>query len=124
MVLARGEGLFPAARRPLAIRALQQGNSEVVLDRRVNMADQKKEVSFENSLARLEEIVSGMEEGSLSLDEMITQFEEGQKLIKFCTGKLHEVERKIEKLLSKEGPVETESFPPVDAPEADELPLG
>lgn len=85
---------------------------------------EKNEVSFEKSLARLEEIVSGMEAGSLSLDEMIAQFEEGQKLIKFCTGKLDEVERKIERLLSKEGPVETEPFPPGEAPDVDELPLG
>jgi len=83
-----------------------------------------KAVSFEKSLARLEEIVAGMEGGELSLDEMITQFEEGQQLIKFCSGKLDEVERKIERLLTKEGPVETEPFPPAESPEVDELPLG
>jgi len=84
----------------------------------------EKNVSFEKSLARLEEIVAGMESGELSLDDMITRFEEGQKLIKFCSGKLDEVERKIEKLLTKEGPVETEPFPHDDTPEADELPFG
>ncbi len=84
----------------------------------------EKNVSFEKSLARLEEIVAGMESGELSLDDMIARFEEGQKLIKFCSGKLDEVERKIEKLLTKEGPVETESFPHGDTPDADELPLG
>ncbi|HAS83274.1 MAG TPA: exodeoxyribonuclease VII small subunit [Verrucomicrobia bacterium] len=67
--------------------------------------------SFEKSMERLETIVSDMEGGTLSLESMIKQFEEGQSLIRFCTGKLDEVERKIERLLSKEGPVETEPFP-------------
>lgn len=66
---------------------------------------------FEKSMERLETIVSDMEGGELSLDAMIRQFEEGQSLIRFCSGKLDEVERKIERLLSKEGPVETEPFP-------------
>jgi exodeoxyribonuclease VII small subunit len=51
-----------------------------------------------------------MEGGELSLDLMITRFEEGQGLIKFCSGKLDEVERKIEKLLNKKGEPETEPF--------------
>jgi exodeoxyribonuclease VII small subunit len=86
---------------------------------------QVQAVSFEKSLARLEEIVAGMESGKLSLDDMIGQFEEGQKLIGFCSGKLDEVERKIERLLSKEGPVETEPFPADEIPRVEnELPLG
>lgn len=86
-------------------------------------AKEDKVISFEKSIARLEEIVGAMEGGTLSLDAMISQFEEGQKLIKFCTGKLDEVERKIERLLTKDGPVETEPFP-ADGPDVDELPLG
>ena len=81
--------------------------------------------SFEKSLERLESIVTGMESGELSLDAMIGHFEEGQKLIKFCSGKLDEVERKIERLLTKEGPVETEPFPAAhETGDAGELPLG
>jgi exonuclease VII small subunit len=41
---------------------------------------------------------------------MIKRFEEGQGLIKFCSSKLNEVERKIEKLLNKDGEPETEPF--------------
>jgi exodeoxyribonuclease VII small subunit len=70
----------------------------------------KKAQSFEKSMESLEEIVSDMEAGKLSLDAMIERFEEGQKLIKFCTGKLDEVERKIEKLLNIEGEPQTEPF--------------
>jgi exodeoxyribonuclease VII small subunit len=43
-----------------------------------------------------------MEGGVLSLEEMIARFEEGQRLIKLCTTKLNEVEKKVETLV-KEG---------------------
>ena len=74
------------------------------------MTENKDAKNFENSMDRLESIVTDMEGGELSLDAMITRFEEGQGLIKFCSGKLDEVERKIEKLLNKEGEPKTEPF--------------
>jgi exodeoxyribonuclease VII small subunit len=66
--------------------------------------------SFEKSLERLEKIVGEMEGGRLSLDDMIARFEEGQGLIKFCSEKLNEVERKIEVLVRKGDKTETEPF--------------
>ena len=66
-----------------------------------------KTKSFEESLARLEEIVEAMESGETNLDTLVSQFEEGQALIKFCTDKLDEVEKKIEKLSkNREGKLE------------------
>ena len=62
----------------------------------------KKEESpmgFEAALKRLEVIVEEMESGETDLDTMIASFEEGQKLVKFCTAKLNEVEKKIEKIV-------------------------
>ncbi len=59
----------------------------------------KKEESFEAALKRLEEIVEQMESGETDLDTMIASFEEGQRLVKFCTAKLNEVEKKIEKIV-------------------------
>lgn len=69
-----------------------------------------KPPEFEKALERLEEVVGEMEGGELGLDDMITRFEEGQKLIKFCSKKLDEVERKIEKLVQKGDEVVTEPF--------------
>ena len=57
---------------------------------------------FESSLDRLESIVDAMEDGSLSLEKMMAHFEEGQKLIGFCSKKLNEIERKID-ILAKKG---------------------
>lgn len=61
----------------------------------------KEEVplGFETALKRLETIVDEMESGEMDLDKMIASFEEGQKLVKFCTAKLNEVEKKIEKIV-------------------------
>ena len=59
----------------------------------------KKEESFEAALKRLETIVEQMESGETDLDTMIASFEEGQRLVKFCTAKLNEVEKKIEKIV-------------------------
>lgn len=73
----------------------------------------KKGQSFEQAMERLEAIVKQMEAGSLSLEDMIARFEEGQALIKFGTKKLNEVERRIEVLVKRsDGEVVTE---PLDA---------
>ena len=66
-----------------------------------------------------------MEGGDLSLEDMIKRFEEGQKLIGFCSKKLDEVERKIEILVKKGDTLEEEPFEesapaPVAAPAAEE----
>lgn len=58
------------------------------------------EPSFEQALARLESIVREMEEGS-NLEELMQRFEEGTHLVKLCSERLNEVEKKIEKLLEK-----------------------
>lgn len=83
-------------------------------------ADDK--MTFEKALERLEAIVNEMESGSLSLDKMIARFEEGQGLIKFCSGKLNEVEKKIEVLVKKGDELATEPFtaPDDNGPENDE----
>lgn len=66
------------------------------------MVDEKEnEQSFEKSIARLEKIVQEMEGGDLDLDKMIGSFEEGQSLIKVCSKKLNEVEKKVEVLVKK-----------------------
>ena len=58
--------------------------------------------AFEQALDRLETIVGEMESGKLSLEDMMARFEEGQALVKICTQKLNQVERRIE-ILMKEG---------------------
>jgi exodeoxyribonuclease VII small subunit len=76
----------------------------------MNAKKVENESSFEKSLERLETIVTEMEAGQLSLDDMIAHFEEGSKLVKLCSTKLTEVEKKIEKLVSLQDAEKTEPF--------------
>lgn len=57
-----------------------------------------KKLSFEESVARLDEIVKHLESGDLPLSESLTMFEEGTKLIAECTKLLDEAEQKVVKL--------------------------
>jgi len=72
----------------------------------------EKNVGFEKSLERLDTLVEEMESGDLSLEQMIEHFEEGSKLVTLCSGKLNEVEQKIEKLVKKGGALAEEPFEP------------
>jgi exodeoxyribonuclease VII small subunit len=82
------------------------------------MAEKKndKNQSFEKSLERLETIVGEMESGTLSLEKMMACFEEGTELVKFCSQKLNEVEKKIEILAKKGDEIVAEPFEPSDKP--------
>lgn len=69
-----------------------------------------KEYTFEQSLARLEEIVKGLENGSLPLDKSIELFEEGNALVKLCTQKLDAAEQKVRILTETAAGITEESF--------------
>lgn len=73
-----------------------------------------KKLSFEQSLARLDEIVRHLEKGDLPLKESLTLFEEGTRLIKNCGMMLDEAEQQVVKL--KKG----ENREPVELPFEDE----
>ena len=60
------------------------------------MAAKKK--PFEESMTRLEEIVSILERGESTLDESLALFEEGTKLAAACSKQLDQAQQKILKL--------------------------
>ena len=76
------------------------------------MTEQK--LSFEQSLARLDEIVRHLEKGDLPLNDSLSLFEEGTGLIRRCGEMLDEAEQKVVKL--KKGP----DRQPVELPFEDE----
>jgi exodeoxyribonuclease VII small subunit len=72
----------------------------------------QKEVGFEVALKRLEEVLEALEHGNLTLEEAMQVFEEGVGLVKYCSGKLDEVERKVELILKDNaGAFLTRAFP-------------
>ena len=60
----------------------------------------KKNLNFENSLAKLEGIVDALEDNDVSLEESVKKFEEGIKLVNDCQKQLKEAELKVNKLMS------------------------
>ena len=70
----------------------------------------KKTQNFESAMKRLEEIVDKMEGGEAELDKSLELFEEGIKLVKFCSGKLGEAKKKIEILTKKGSAMKLEPF--------------
>ena len=75
------------------------------------MATKKTELSFEENIQELENIVKSLESGDVSLEEMLKLFEEGIKRTKECTNQLKTAEQKITILMkNSEGEVEEVPF--------------
>ena len=54
-----------------------------------------EDISFEEALANLEEIVHRMESGDAPLDSLVQNYEKGVKLLKICRDKIEGAEMKI-----------------------------
>ena len=63
------------------------------------MAEEKQ--NFEDSLQQLEKIVSEMESGSLSLDDMMQHYEQGRALAAACSAELDKIKQRIEQVTAK-----------------------
>lgn len=59
----------------------------------------KKNVTFEEAMLSLDNAVSKLESGTLSLDESLATFEEAVKLIKICNEKINSAEQKVKMLI-------------------------
>ncbi|WP_207384274.1 exodeoxyribonuclease VII small subunit [Legionella yabuuchiae] len=57
-----------------------------------------KPTQFEKSLSELQKIVAQLEQGDLTLEESLKQFEKGITLVKKCEEALNQAEQKIESL--------------------------
>lgn len=66
--------------------------------------------NFEESMKKLEGIVTELENGNLNLDESVKRFEEGMKIAKQCNTILENAEKKITILLEKDGELKEENF--------------
>jgi exodeoxyribonuclease VII small subunit len=62
----------------------------------------KIEKSFEEAMTELEMIVSKLEKGEATLEESISNFQQGIELSRYCASKLDEAEKKISMLIKDE----------------------
>lgn len=60
------------------------------------------EKSFEEAMQDLEQIVSRLEKGDVSLEESISNFQQGIELSRYCAAKLDDAEKKISILLQND----------------------
>jgi exodeoxyribonuclease VII small subunit len=58
----------------------------------------EKELSFEQAMERLEKLVAELEGGDLPLERSLRIFEEGVRLVRFCSDRLHAAERRVREL--------------------------
>jgi len=58
----------------------------------------KTDISFEDAVKRLDEIVKQLEKGEAPLSESLKLFEEGTAMIRLCEGLLNEAEQQVVKL--------------------------
>lgn len=68
------------------------------------------ELSFEEAMEKLEEVVEKLELGNVPLEEAISMFQEGMALSKLCHDKLKSVENSMDRILHQDGKVELTSF--------------
>ncbi len=68
-------------------------------------------LTYEEALARLDEVLRSLDEGGLTLEETIAAVASGREYLQLCQDKLEEARRKIESL-----PVTQEPLPEQDAP--------
>ena len=78
------------------------------------MAARKKDQvpqNFEDAMQRLDAIVAKLEEDKLPLDEMLSRYEDGVALARYCGEKLEAAEQKVRLIASKaDGDVALEEF--------------
>jgi exodeoxyribonuclease VII small subunit len=65
------------------------------------VAKKPENLSFEASLSELEQIVTELEQGDVSLDDALKQFERGIKLVRQSQTKLEQAQQKVSILLNE-----------------------
>jgi len=64
------------------------------------MTTKRKKSDFDESLTRLESLVTTLERGDIPLEKALDLFEQGVKLARECQGSLRDAQQKVEILLA------------------------
>ena len=67
-------------------------------------------LSFEESLTKLQDIVDQLDSGEIDLEKSVELYENGMKLKKICEEKLKKVELQIKKIKSENNKIIKEDF--------------
>ena len=61
----------------------------------------KKNLSYTEAVAAIEEILQQLETGDLDVDELAEKVKQASELLKLCKGKLFQTEKEIAKILKE-----------------------
>lgn len=60
----------------------------------------KKEMTYEQAAARLEELATQVESGETGIDELAAALKEARELITFCRSKLYAADEEVQKIVA------------------------
>ena len=63
----------------------------------------EKELSFEQALSSLEQIIREMESGEAPLESLVTHYQDGVKILKLCRERIDSAEMKIKEVNESDG---------------------
>ena len=67
------------------------------------LMNKEKELSFEEKIRELEDIVKELESGDVNLDDAIEKYTKAMKLAKECSDRLNAATEKVNKILKENG---------------------
>ncbi|MFC7060583.1 exodeoxyribonuclease VII small subunit [Halobacillus seohaensis] len=76
------------------------------------MSEENKDLTFEEAMKELEQLVEKLETGEVPLEKAIEYYQDGMKLSKICNEKLGNVEKQMQQILNEHG-----EFEPFDVQE-------
>ena len=72
--------------------------------------EEDTEVSFEDALSQLEEVVHRMETGESPLESLVENYQSGIRLLKVCRSKIERAEMKVKEVTDQDGELELRNF--------------
>jgi len=72
--------------------------------------EEDTEVSFEDALSQLEEVVHRMETGESPLESLVENYQSGVRLLKVCRSKIERAEMKVKEVTDQDGELELRNF--------------
>ncbi len=69
---------------------------------RKNANSEPQPASYGDAVQQLEQLVAGLESGQMPLEDLLTQYQRGTELLRYCRDRLQAVENQV-KVLDEDG---------------------
>ena len=85
------------------VKSVKEVSKGAILTTKLSDGNIMSEVTFEDSLLKLENIIRELEKGEVPLDDMVKKYTEAMELVKFCNQKLASATETVNKILTEDG---------------------